>query len=289
VVVQVEAYARACLDQLGGPLGQDVAVLADRVFVEEAFAVGAAVVEAAGQHLVCVDFLDQVGQQVVYDGSGAGTGFGLDRLEVPILGESRIGDVVNPEVAAIRGDDVRFGNLHDEIGCADVPFLVARKDGGRRQIGGIAARRTGVRPRGNRRDLGVGERRVVLELLDADVALDVPGRHDAVHDAGLDGARPRPHVLVGHERHRRVGPGPMTRLTRPLNDRRDVPGVGDGRGRRGRLRCLIVLAEDGRVRDDNREHKRSEPAGRGRRVHRLILRGEGGAADSGIREPWGPP
>ena len=101
------------------------------------------------------------------------------------------------------------------------------KTGGRRQVGGIAARRAGVGPRGDRRDLGVAQRRVVLELLDAHVALDVPGRHDAVGHARLDGPRPRPHVLVGHQRHRRVGAGPMARLARPLENRRDVLGVGD--------------------------------------------------------------
>jgi hypothetical protein len=65
-----------------------------------------------------------------------------------------------------------------------------------------------------------------VKLLNPDVLLDVPRRHDAGprSDAGplLDGARPRPHVLVGDERHRRHAVRAVTVLAAALQNRRDV-------------------------------------------------------------------
>ena len=107
MVVQVEADLRARLHQLGRAFRQDVAVLADGVFVEEALAVGAAIVEPARQHFVLVHFLDQICEQMVDDRARARARLGLDRLEVPILGQPRIGDVVDPQVGGVRRDDMR--------------------------------------------------------------------------------------------------------------------------------------------------------------------------------------
>ena len=71
--------------------------------------------------------------------------------------------------------------------------------------GRVAARRAVVHPCGNLRDFLVGERHVVLELLDADSLVDEPGRHD-VHPgakprAVLDGPRPRPHFFIRDQVH----------------------------------------------------------------------------------------
>ena len=44
-------------------------------------------------------------------------------------------------------------------------------------------------------DLLIAQRHVVLELLDADAAVDVPRRHLTGRDAVLDGPRPRPRLL----------------------------------------------------------------------------------------------
>ena len=110
----------------------------------------------------------------------------------------------------------------------------------RRQVGGIAARCSGIHPRDDRRDLVVAQRRVVLELLNADVPNGVPWRHLARRDLRLDRSGPRPRVLVREERHRRAGSRPMATLTRTLENRRHVPGErgrgGDARGRRRRRR-----------------------------------------------------
>ena len=54
----------------------------------------------------------------------------------------------------------------------------------------IALRRSAVDPADDRVDLLVGERHVVLELLDADAAVDVPRRHLARRHALLDRAGP---------------------------------------------------------------------------------------------------
>ncbi len=183
VVVQVEPDLRARLHELGRAVGQEVAVLADGVFVEEALAVGAAIVEPAREHFVLIDFLDQICEQVMHDAARARPRLGFHRLEVAVLGQPRVGDVVDPQVGGVRGHDMRLGNLDDEIRRADVPCLVVWERRRRRQVGRVAARRAGVGPRGDRRDLFVGQRRVVLELLDADVPLDVPRRHDAAAHA----------------------------------------------------------------------------------------------------------
>ena len=116
VIVQVEADLRSGLHQLGGAFRQDVAVLADGKLVEEALVVGRAIVETAGQHFVLIDVLNQVGEQVMHDGARAGTGLGFDGLQISIFGESRIGDVIDPQIAAGRGHRVRLRNLHDQIG-----------------------------------------------------------------------------------------------------------------------------------------------------------------------------
>ena len=92
----------------------------------------------------------------------------------------------------------------------------------RRRIGRVAARRAGVGPGGHEVDLGLRQGAILLELLDADVRIDVPGRHLAGDDLVPDGARPGPRLLVVHQRHRRHVVGPMADLTRALQDGLDV-------------------------------------------------------------------
>ena len=57
------------------------------------------------------------------------------------------------------------------------PFVGIRELQRRRQVGGIAERRAAVDPARNRLDLGLAEPEVVLQLLDADVAVVPIGRH----------------------------------------------------------------------------------------------------------------
>ena len=89
--------------------------------------------------------------------------------------------------------------------------------------------------------LVVGQRRVLLEPPDADVALDEPRRHLALRGLVADGPRPRPHLLVGQQRHRRHRARPVALLARALQYRQHVPGerhltVRDLAGRRARGR-----------------------------------------------------
>src|SRR5262249_10414909 len=92
----------------------------------------------------------------------------------------------------------------------------------RRHVSRVALRRAGVDPLHDRRDLVVGERSIVLVLADADRLVEMPRWHVARRDALADRPRPRPHVFVGDERHRRRGALVMARLAVLLEDRRHV-------------------------------------------------------------------
>ena len=120
----------------------------------------------------------------------------------------------------------------DEIGLAVGPF------GARRETPSAAARRrrlpsrrAAIDPRRDRRHFGVAQRRIVGVL--ADAAIDVPRRHLAVGDLGLDRARPWPHFGERHQRHRRRRAGTMAALAGALHDRQHVLGECRRRRRRG--------------------------------------------------------
>ncbi len=85
-------------------------------------------------------------------------------------------------VEGIRADD--------EVGRPELRGETPLGSGGQlrrgRRVGGITLRRAGVRPGNDRLDLLCGERGVVLERLDADVAVDVPRRHLAGGDLRPD-------------------------------------------------------------------------------------------------------
>jgi len=105
--------------------------------------------------------------------------------------------------------------------------------GGVRDLGGAAARASGA-TRADRepelRDLGFGQGWIVLEFGDADVAVDVPGRHLAAGDFFLDRAGPRPGVLdLARERVEhvlRARPADELRgLEHRLPDATPIPGI----------------------------------------------------------------
>src|SRR5262249_11897712 len=150
----------------------------------------------------------------------------LERCHVAIVGEAgRDARYFAPPVwcVALHQDLLALDN---KIRGADRPRPGVGPLLRRRHVGRIAARRAVVDPLRNRRDVVVAERWIVLELLDAEVLLDVPRRHYAGSrsDAGalLDGAGPRPYLVVGNERHRRHTLRAVAVLAAALKNRRDV-------------------------------------------------------------------
>ena len=76
------------------------------------------------------------------------------------------------------------------------------------------------------------ERNIVFVALNADAFFDVPGRHHALtvskQRPRLDRFGPGARFLIGEQRHRREGIGPMAALATSLQDWRDVFGERGG-------------------------------------------------------------
>ncbi len=187
--MNVEAHLRAGLHQLAGAFGKNVAVLADGVLVEKHLGLLLPHVVLANELFVVGDVLDEIRQQMMHDRASAGPRLRLHCLDVPIFRKPAVGDVIDPHVGTARRHDMRLRNLDDEIRLADVPHVVVLKLARRRHVGHVAFLRALVDPCRNRRDLLLGQRRVVLEFLNADVALDMPRRHEARRGLRFD--RPR--------------------------------------------------------------------------------------------------
>ena len=135
-----------------------------------------------------------------------------------------------PPLILAVGDHVIGTRAHDKVRGAKLlrklPVRPGRKFQRRRQIRRIAFRRTGVDPGRNQLDLFVAQGSVVLELLDADVRIDMPGRHDALAGAILDQESKGLHLPVIHQRHRADAVGIVAGDAFLLQDRRDVAGIG---------------------------------------------------------------
>ena len=158
----------------------------------------------------------------------------LDPADVAVLGEAGIGDEVDEQVGALGRHHHVLLHLDDQVGFAVLPGVTVGPLDRRRQVGGVAAWGAAVDPSRDHGDLLVAQARV--RFVDTDRPVDVPGRHLPGLDAALDGPRPGPDLLVGEERHRRGGLGPVAALAGALEDRRDVAAEGRrvGVGRRGR-------------------------------------------------------
>ncbi len=179
MIVNVEADLRSGLHQLARAFRKNVAVLSDGVLVQERLGLLLAHVFLPHELFILRDFLNQVCEEMVHDRPRTGSRLGLDGLDVAIFGQAAIGDVVDPHIRTARWNDMRPGNFDDEIGLSDVPHIIVFERPGRRHVGHVALRRTLIDPSRDRRDFLVGQRRIVLELLNTDVALDVPWRHQA--------------------------------------------------------------------------------------------------------------
>jgi hypothetical protein len=175
--------------------------------------------------------LQQVSERVMHDLSTLGAGrLDLDGAHPARLGHAGFDRRPRPFVLGVRGDRVWRRANHQIRGSERVGKLPAIRIGNDRRGGKslhVALRRTGVDPPNDRGDLGVGERAIVLELLNADRLVDVPGRHLARLHAFLDDVEVLLGVVVGQKRHRRDRAGLMAHLTFALEERRDVRRVGD--------------------------------------------------------------
>ena len=94
----------------------------------------------------------------------------LDRLDVAILGQAgRRGDV-REQIGTGRRHIDRPGSARPDPACRSAHWSPSANSRCGRHVGRVAARRAGVDPLDDRRDVLVGQRRIVLELLDADVS-----------------------------------------------------------------------------------------------------------------------
>ncbi len=128
---------------------------------------------------------------------------------------------------------VRIGFDHQvrlAILFCKLPFLFVAPLLRRRHIFRIPHRRPRVHPLDDLRDLFIRQRSIVLELLNADSFIQMPGRHLPGCDAFLDRLGPRPHFVISDQRHRRHRFLAMASLAFFLENRRDIFGEGDGFG-----------------------------------------------------------
>ena len=179
----------------------------------------------------------------------------LDRLDVPVFFYLQ-GGICRPEHVGALGRHRHGGIPHDQVRLADLPRRGVRKHPRRRHVRRIPARGAVVDPGGDHGDLRVAQRGIVLERLNSDVPIDVPGRHLARDDAIPYRTRPRPHLFIGNQRHRRHLSRPVASLARALQDRRDILREGDRR--------LAVRRLRGRQRGQRcqrRDHQQSDEPG----------------------------
>ena len=216
--MQVEVDLGPGLHQTAGAFRKYVGVLSERVLVEEG----------------SLDVVAVVGIVVVLHGRGYMMdrpetlgGFDLDRLDISILGEARIHQNVDPSVGRFGGHQLVFRQRDDQIRLIEVPLIGIVELARPGHIGGISLGRAGIHPFDDGRDLLVGQRHIVLEVVDAYVLVDVPGRHLAREDFLLDRLGPRPRFFISQQRHGRERVRPMAGLAAVLKDGRDVFGKRD--------------------------------------------------------------
>ena len=228
IVVDVPPHERVGRQRAAAVNGNDLADLAQRVLGD---ALGLDV--TAG---LLVE-LDELGVGVMRRGASLRGRLDRDGLDAAVLGHAGLHDRPPPHVLPARGQRVRLG-LDDHIGRTEL-FLEAPLVGigerlRRRHVGRVALRRAAIDPANDGLDFLLAQAQVVLQLLDADVAIVAIGRHLARHHLLLDRTRPRARLLIGHQRHRSDRIGLMALLTVLLEDRRNVFGKRD-RGRGGGL------------------------------------------------------
>jgi hypothetical protein len=155
----------------------------------------------------------------------------------------------------------RLGHLHHHIrsrnipACAPLPWS--------RRIRRIPRRRSCLCPCCDGRDLLRAQRWIIRKRSVARIGK--PRRHHPHLDLRRHLARPRPRLLVSHQRHRRSFPTPVATLAFVLQDRNHV--FIEGR-RRNRLRCLLVSLGAGECNPPRRANheQRKRPSQKRRQV-----------------------
>src|SRR5262245_12165235 len=100
---------------------------------------------------------------MVYDTSGSGTDRArLNGFDIPLLGQTCRSSEVREQIRTGRRDAVRWKS-DDEIWFADGPLGAIFELTLCWHVGRIASRGAGVDPRGDGRDVAVGQREIVLE------------------------------------------------------------------------------------------------------------------------------
>ena len=147
----------------------------------------------------------------------------LDRLDVAVRGQPRVGPDVEPVVSVDRPDRLFLGNLDDPLGGPDAPLVqrAASSIGGGASAG-LPRGAPAPTQRSDGGDLLIRQRRILLEGADTDVALDEPRRHLALGGPVANGARPGPDLGVGQQRHRRYRSGSVALLAGALQDGQHV-------------------------------------------------------------------
>ena len=226
---QTDLIAR--LHHLAAVLAIDVIVLADGPFHQDAAGVGHSVVVSCWSV-----FLAQRGYRMMNDlAAGQSAGPNLDRTHPALFIYRHDIEGLPPHVLPMRGHGVR-DRLNHDFGLAELlgelPLVASGPLLRSRQILRVTERRAGIHPAGDGIHLLVGQGSVVLETLDANALVDVPGRHVPANHALFDGPRPGADFFVRHQRHRRRSPRAMALLALGLENRGDV-------FREGYLFCCI--------------------------------------------------
>ncbi len=228
IVVDVPSDQRIGRHRAAAVDGNDLADLAQRVLGD---ALGLDV--AAG---LLVE-LDELGVGVMRRGAAFRRRLDRDGPDAAVLGHAGLNDRPPPHVLAARRQRVRL-RLDNHVGRSELllqrPHIGIGERHRRRHVGRVALRRAAIHPAHDGLDFLLAQPQVVLELLDADVAVVAVRRHLARQHLLLDRTRPGPRFLVGHQRHRPDRVGLMALLAVLLEDRRNVFGKRD-RGRGGGL------------------------------------------------------
>ena len=185
IEVKIEIDFRTGLDQTPGVRRKDISVLAQCIFVEK-----------QTNRIVFLIF-DQIRREVMDDFVTLGVGrFAFDGHDIHVFGETGIDKNVHDVVWTVRRQNVGLLHGDDAVRLPDVPLVEIIELAGRRHVGRVAQGRAAIHPFRDGRDFRVAQRRIIFELADADISIDVPRRHFPPHHLLLHCTGPRPSIVI---------------------------------------------------------------------------------------------